>query len=85
MTAAGWLIVAACVFLDDDGRRAEGRMRGTVFLRITTRMGSAEVEALIDTGNRLREPLSGLPVIIVGKRNLRGVKKSRIPASKKSF
>ena len=71
LTAAGWLIVAVCAFLG--GVPEDGRMRGTVRLRIATRMGSAEVEALIDTGNRLREPLSGLPVLVVGKWHLRGL------------
>lgn len=70
--AAGWLIVAVCAFFDGRECRA-GRMHGTVVLRIATRMGSAEVEALIDTGNRLCEPLSGLPVLIVGKKSLRGL------------
>ena len=48
-------------------------MYGTARLRIATRMGYAEVEALIDTGNRLHEPLSGLPVLIIGKRSLKGL------------
>lgn len=39
-------------------------------MRIATRMGSAEIVAMIDTGNRLREPLSDLPVLIVSRRCL---------------
>ena len=39
-------------------------------VRITTRMGTAEVTAMIDTGNRLREPFSDLPVLIVSGRCL---------------
>ena len=72
MTAAGWLIVAVCAFLND-GIRGTGAMTGTVLLKIATRMGAAEIEAFIDTGNRLHEPLSGLPIIIVAERWLRGV------------
>lgn len=44
-----------------------------VWLRVVTRMGSAELCALVDTGNRLREPLSGLPVVIVEARLLQNV------------
>lgn len=72
MTASGWMIVAACMLLGDEVRRGR-RMDETVLLRIGTRMGEAEVEALVDTGNKLREPLSGLPVIIVGRRRLHGL------------
>ena len=72
MTGAGWLIVAVCAFFGD-GIRSESSAAGTALLKIKTRMGSTEVEALIDTGNRLREPLSGLPVMVVGKRCLRGL------------
>ncbi|NLG25472.1 MAG: hypothetical protein GX558_08960 [Clostridiales bacterium] len=39
-----------------------------VQLWLRTRRGSARLSALIDTGNRLREPLSGLPVLIVEAR-----------------
>lgn len=72
MTGAGWMIVAVCAFFGDGIRSGNG-MNGQVLLKIATRMGSTEVEALIDTGNRLREPLSGLPVVVVGRRCLRGV------------
>jgi len=72
MTAAGWMIVMACAFFADSirGERSAG---ATVLLQISTRMGSVEVEALVDTGNRLHEPISGLPVIIVGKRCMYGI------------
>lgn len=39
-------------------------------MRITTRMGSSEIVAMLDTGNRLREPFSDLPVLIVSRRCL---------------
>ena len=45
----------------------------TIRLRIATRMGAAEVTALVDTGNRLREPISGLPVVIVSGECLGGI------------
>lgn len=36
-----------------------------VELLLTGELGRARIQALIDTGNRLREPLSGRPVVIV--------------------
>ena len=72
MTGVGWSVVAVCAFLSD-GFGRNRIMDTTVQLRIATRMGSAEIEALVDTGNRLHEPLSGLPVIIVGRRHLTGL------------
>ncbi len=72
LAAAGCLCVLTCAFISDLVR-PEGRGGQTVLLKICTRMGSVEVEALVDTGNRLREPLSGLPVLIVGRRWLRGL------------
>ena len=70
MTGAGAMIVAVCAFFGDGIRSGNG-MNGQVLLKIATRMGSTEVEALIDTGNKLREPLSGLPIVIVGRRALK--------------
>lgn len=72
MTAVGLAVVALCAFLSDGIGRSVSR-ETTVLLRIATRMGSTEIEALVDTGNRLHEPLSGLPVIIVGRRYLKGL------------
>lgn len=46
-------------------------------VRLETRMGAAEFEALIDTGNGLTEPLSGLPVLIVGRKYLAGLMDER--------
>jgi len=68
----GWLIVLCAALVMEEVR---GRSCGSdqIRLRIETRMGKTEVDALIDTGNRLREPMSGLPVIIVGSRSLTGV------------
>lgn len=42
-------------------------------LRIVTAGGTAEVSALVDSGNRLLEPFSGLPVLIVGSDSLNDV------------
>lgn len=53
------------------GGRDEGGAH--VRLRIATPMGAAEVTALIDTGNRLCEPFSGLPVVIVSGDCLGGI------------
>lgn len=63
--AAGVTFVAAC--LAPQGGREE---TAETPVRITTRMGTAEVTAMIDTGNRLREPFSDLPVLIVSARCL---------------
>lgn len=38
---------------------------GEALLRLETEKGSLQLRAFVDTGNRLREPLSGLPVLIV--------------------
>ena len=43
-----------------------------VRMRVATGMGTAEFPALIDTGNQLREPFSGQPVLIVCADSLRG-------------
>lgn len=72
MTAAGWLIVIVCAFAAD-GFRDDRHAENTVLLKISTRMGAVELDALIDTGNRLHEPLSGLPVVVVGRRWLKGL------------
>lgn len=71
--AAGWLCIAAAVFAGDRMRESRMIARSLMRVRISTRMGSTEVEALVDTGNRLREPLSGLPVLIVEDRLLQGI------------
>jgi len=65
------LLFAACLPLA--GRRASGEGSGRVRLRIATSMGSTEISAMIDTGNCLREPFSGLPVLVVSAGCLRPV------------
>ncbi|MBQ2955889.1 MAG: sigma-E processing peptidase SpoIIGA [Clostridia bacterium] len=82
--AAGAALIA--VFLTDaDRRKAEERY---VRLRVTVLGKTAVVNALVDTGNRLREPMSGLPVLIVaGSRvpglnaEIRGLRAGRLWAS----
>lgn len=66
---AGWTIVLLIERLLGGTECGDGQVR----LRIGTRMGTTEVDALIDTGNRLREPLSGLPVVVVESRKLTGL------------
>lgn len=53
--------------------RARGRRLRTwdVQLFLRTDSGCARFRALVDTGNRLHEPISGLPVMIVEERALR--------------
>ena len=63
--AALIVLAAACLIPRDEGDAA-----GEANVRITTRMGAAEITAMIDTGNRLREPFSDLPVLIVSARCL---------------
>lgn len=70
---AGWPVITASVFLLDIWKSESADLSDKVTLRISTRMGSCEVQALVDTGNRLHEPLSGLPVVIVGRRSLQGI------------
>ncbi len=72
LTAVGWPLVWAAALLTDFLRMSRGS-GSCIRLRIGTRMGKTEVEAMIDTGNRLHEPLSGLPVVIVGRKQLKGV------------
>ena len=67
--AAAVCAVLAVVFSDGWGRRIE-REGGYVLLRIRTKTGEIETGALIDTGNTLRESVSGLPVIIVEERRM---------------
>lgn len=63
--AALIVLLAACLL-----PRGEGANADETPMRIITRMGTAEVTAMIDTGNRLREPFSDLPVLIVSGRCL---------------
>ena len=58
----------AGLYLTRRGRLSQAASQ--VRLRIGTPMGSTEVSALIDTGNQLREPFSGLPVLIVSAARL---------------
>lgn len=44
--------------------RFAGKRGGTVRLKLVTGTGAVELQALLDTGNQLREPISGAPVII---------------------
>lgn len=71
LTAVGWPLIWAAALLADSLR--SGGSGGQIRMRISTRMGQTEVEAMIDTGNRLHEPLSGLPVVIVGRKHLQGL------------
>lgn len=60
-----WAAVTMAVFWA--GTEADRGMKRFVRLRICAAGGMLEVNALIDTGNRLREPFSGLPVLIIGR------------------
>ena len=59
------------------GARRRLRERWEAELLLTYQNHSARIVALIDTGNQLCEPLSGLPVLIVEERLLEGL----LPAS----
>ncbi len=72
LTLVGCVVMTISAFLGDAFRRG-APVGGRVRLRIGTRMGTVEVRALVDTGNRLHEPLSGLPVVIVEKDALTGI------------
>lgn len=69
----GGCAATAAAALAAGGVRRRALEEQRIRLRIGTRMGKTEVDALVDTGNRLREPLSGLPVVIVGRRSLAGL------------
>lgn len=73
LTLTGWPTIVVSIVLLDVLRDETEEIRGQVYLKISTKMGSREVCALVDTGNRLHEPLSGLPVMIVGRRLLKGL------------
>lgn len=60
----GWICIAALVFIGDRVKADEQNVQSHVAVRIGTRMGSVTLQTLVDTGNRLTEPLSGLPVLI---------------------
>lgn len=59
-----------CLWRD---RRQMRLTRLTVRVHVRQPQGEASFEALIDTGNRLREPVSGLPVLIAEERLLADV------------
>ncbi len=61
----GWICIGTAVFARDFLREGQQIMRYKVCVRVSTRMGSVVLSAFVDTGNRLTEPLSGLPVLIV--------------------
>ncbi len=69
----GWICIGAAVLAGDFLREEQQIMQCRVCVRISTRMGSVVLNALVDTGNRLTEPLSGLPVLIVGVAALRRI------------
>ncbi len=67
MASAAAGCVALCLWRD---RRQMRLTRLTVRVYVRQPQGEASFEALIDTGNRLREPVSGLPVMIAEERLL---------------
>ncbi len=50
--------------------RYAGRRGGIVRLKLVTQAGEVSLQALLDTGNQLREPISGAPVIIAREEEL---------------
>ena len=68
----GAMTASRCARLQS--RRASAE---TVTVQITSLGHTAVLEALIDTGNRLREPLSGQPVVIAGESALRSILPAR--------
>jgi len=78
LTAA--LIGAAAAWLTLGGSRrwAESWDAGAV---IEAPWGEAAIKGIIDTGNRLREPLSGLPVMVVSANALDGLPEGFDPLS----
>ncbi|MDO4739236.1 MAG: sigma-E processing peptidase SpoIIGA, partial [Eubacteriales bacterium] len=73
--SAGALAAAACALGLDLWLVRSRRVRlatWNVQLILRTGAGVARFRALVDTGNRLHEPISGLPVMIVEEKALRG-------------
>lgn len=62
------IALAMMLLLSDRNRQLE---RWEVQLVISSEYGTVSASALIDTGNRLREPLSGLPVLIMEEKLIR--------------
>ncbi|CAB3391810.1 conserved membrane protein of unknown function [Kyrpidia spormannii] len=54
-------------------RRNEQLVDYTARMKVVTPLGSREVPVLLDSGNQLREPLSGWPVIVAEAEGLRGI------------
>lgn len=54
-------------------RKRRWQANWRVEIRLEWRGRAAAFPALIDTGNRLREPVSSLPVIVVGQEQLQGL------------
>ena len=61
---------SAILYLFYGGMRRRSREERSVRLMLSLGRSRIELSALVDTGNRLHEPLSGLPVLIVEKRFL---------------
>lgn len=72
-----WFIISAVIafiaLLFALSFRARSLEQMRVRLAMTTDYGSVKIPALIDTGNRLREPLSGRPVVIVEEERLKKI------------
>lgn len=65
-----------------DAARARAQLKGGLFeLRIAVGPHTVEVPALLDTGNHLREPLTGAPVVVVEASAFQGVLPSHLLAA----
>jgi stage II sporulation protein GA (sporulation sigma-E factor processing peptidase) len=67
------LAAAGGRYLWEAARQRSSMVRGLFRLRIVLPGGSLELPAFVDTGNGLRDPLSGKPVAVVEARALRAV------------
>lgn len=70
MAMGSMLYLLLCILNGEALKRTENSTHSVVKIRIKAYTGEAEVNALVDTGNKLREPLSGLPVVIVNESKL---------------
>lgn len=66
-------LIGGMMFLTASRGRARRLERWEVELILSTKYGRCHLNALIDTGNQLHEPLSGLPVVIAEQSSIHQV------------
>lgn len=67
------VLIGGTMFLAAGSGRARRLERWEVELILSTKYGRCRLNALIDTGNQLHEPISGLPVVIAEQRSIQQV------------